>query len=57
MRSFLAAGLCLGLVAVLIPYPGLLPVSLIGLAAMWFATPMTSKPRRRAAKPREERGS
>jgi len=48
--------LACALVAVLIPFPGLIWVSLGGLALIWFATP-TSKPRRRAAKRTRERGS
>jgi hypothetical protein len=45
------------LVVVLIPYPRLLPLSLVGLAVIWLATPVTSKPHRRAAKPSRSRGS
>ena len=44
------------LVAALVPFPNLLPYSLVGLAVIWFATPATSKRDRRHAKRREERG-
>jgi hypothetical protein len=42
------------LVAVLIPYPGLIWVSLIGLGAIYIVTP--TKPRERAAQRSRTRG-
>lgn len=54
-RGLIPFSICIALVAVLIPYPGLLWYSLAGLALIYFATP-TSKPCRRRVQPREERG-
>jgi hypothetical protein len=44
----------IALVAVLIPYPGLIWASLAGLVAIWFCTP--SKPRERAVQRSRTRG-
>ena len=40
------------LVALLIPFPGLLPFSLVGLALIWLATPTQPSNRRRRSRVR-----
>ena len=45
MKGFLLTALAIALVAVLIPFPELLWVSLGGLALIWLVTPLKAAPK------------
>lgn len=47
MKQFLGCALAIAALCALIPWPGLLPVSLAVWAALWLLTLETSKPGRR----------
>lgn len=46
MRGLLGCAFAIGLLVVLVPYPRLLPLSLVGWAVLWLATPATVGARR-----------
>ena len=57
MRDWLAFLCVCGLVALLVPFPSLLPLSLVGLALIWFVTPVSRASKREDAKATRGQGS